>query len=81
MEVYSEEDDKWITIDVYRDNVDCIKEIYQKASHPMIYVFSWNNVSSVKDVSARYIPKRERQEDNDLNILRLAVPLPTTVSG
>lgn len=109
VEVYSEDGDKWITIDVYREKVDCIKEIYQKASHPMIYVFAWNNDSSVKDVSARYIPNlnttvrkmrveaeymektlkpfvgvktpRDRQEDNDLNILQLAVPMPTTVSG
>lgn len=109
VEVYSEHDDRWITIDVYREKVDCIKEIYQKASHPMIYVFAWNNDNSVKDVSARYIPNlnttvrkmrveaeylektlkpfvgvktaRDRQEDNDLNILQLAVPMPTTVSG
>ena len=109
VEVYSEHDDRWITIDVYREKVDCIKEIYQKASHPMIYVLAWNNDSSVKDVSARYIPNlnttvrkmrveadyfektlkpfigvktpRDRQEDNDLNILQLAVPMPTTVSG
>ena len=109
VEVFSEDDDKWITIDVYREKVDCAKEIYQKATHPMIYVFAWNNDSSVKDVSARYIPNlnttvrkmrveadyldktlkpfvgvktpRDRQEDNDLNILQLAVPMPTTVSG
>lgn len=109
VEVYSEHDDRWITIDVYREKVDCTKEIYQKASHPMIYVFAWNNDNSVKDVSARYIPNlnttvrkmrveaeylektlkpfvgiktaRDRQEDNDLNILQLAIPMPTTVSG
>ena len=109
VEVFSEDDDKWLTIDVYREKVDCLIEIQQKATHPMIYVFAWNNDNSVKDVSARYIPNlnttvrkmrveteylektlkpfigvktpRDRQEDNDLNILQLAVPMPTTVSG
>jgi len=53
-EVYCEKEEKWICIDSFRNKVDCVKDIYQKATHPMIYVFAWNNDKTVKDVSARY---------------------------
>lgn len=55
VEVYSERDDKWLSIDIFRGRVDCVKEICQKATHPLLYVFAWNNNQSVKDVSARYV--------------------------
>lgn len=53
-EVYCEKEEKWICIDIFRNKVDCVKDIYQKATHPMIYVFAWNNDKTIKDVSARY---------------------------
>ncbi|XP_070501886.1 DNA repair protein complementing XP-C cells homolog isoform X2 [Chironomus tepperi] len=53
-EVYCEQEEKWICIDIFRNKVDCVKDIYQKATHPMVYVFAWNNDRTVKDVSARY---------------------------
>lgn len=54
VEVYSEKDERWIAIDVMRGKVDCVKEIIKTATHPMTYVFAWNNDKSLKDVSARY---------------------------
>jgi xeroderma pigmentosum group C-complementing protein len=108
VEVYSEKDEKWISIDVFRGKVDCTKDIIKHASHPLVYVFAWNNDSSVKDVSARYCANlnttvrkmrveanylnsvlnmfagvrtsRDLKEDNELNQLQLAKPMPTTVS-
>jgi xeroderma pigmentosum group C-complementing protein len=54
VEVYCEKEEKWICVDIFRNKVDCVKDIYQKATHPMVYVFAWNNDKTVKDVSARY---------------------------
>ena len=53
-EVYCEKEEKWICIDIFRNKVDCLKDINQKATHPLVYVFAWNNDKTVKDVSARY---------------------------
>lgn len=54
VEVYSEKDERWISIDVFKGKVDDVKEIAKTATHPLIYVFAWNNDNSVKDVSPRY---------------------------
>lgn len=54
VEVYSEKDKRWIAIDVLKGKVDCVEEIVKTATHPMVYVFAWNNDKSLKDVSARY---------------------------
>lgn len=56
IEVYSEKDERWLSIDVLRNKVDCIPEISKAATQPMIYVFAWNNDNSLKDVSHRYCP-------------------------
>jgi xeroderma pigmentosum group C-complementing protein len=56
VEVYSEKDERWVTIDVFKNKVDCVSEIIKAATHPMIYVFAWNNDNSLKDVSHRYCP-------------------------
>lgn len=56
VEVYSEKDERWLSIDVFKNKVDCVSEIIKTATHPMIYVFAWNNDNSLKDVSHRYCP-------------------------
>lgn len=56
VEVYSEKDERWVTIDVLKNKVDCIPDITKAATSPMIYVFAWNNDNSLKDVSHRYCP-------------------------
>lgn len=54
VEVYSEKDKRWIAIDVLKGKVDCVEDVVKTATHPMVYVFAWNNDKSLKDVSARY---------------------------
>lgn len=54
VEVYSEKDERWISIDVFRNKIDNVKEIVKTATHPLTYVFAWNNDKSIKDISARY---------------------------
>lgn len=77
VEVYSEKDARWIAIDVFRGKVDCVKEISKAATHPMVYVFAWNNDKSLKDVSARYCPnlnttvRKMRVDNKYLNSITL----------
>jgi xeroderma pigmentosum group C-complementing protein len=56
VEVYSEKDKKWLSIDISKKKIDCVEDITKAATHPMVYVFAWNNDNSVKDISARYCP-------------------------
>ena len=73
VEVYSEKDQRWIPIDVLKGKVDSVKDIVKAATHPMVYVFAWNNDNTIKDVSARYCPnlnttvRKMRVEVNYLN--------------
>lgn len=108
VEVYSEKDERWVAIDVMRGKVDSVKEIIKAATHPMVYVFAWNNDKSLKDVSARYCPSlnttvrkmrveppylnsivhqfagvktsRDVKEDDELNQLMFAKPMPKSIS-
>lgn len=50
------QDQRWIAVDVFKEKVDCIKDIIKRATHPCVYVFAFNNDNSLKDVSARYCP-------------------------
>jgi xeroderma pigmentosum group C-complementing protein len=54
VELYSEADEKWIPVDVFKGKVGAVPEICKAASHPITYVLAWNNDNSVKDVSAKY---------------------------
>lgn len=108
VEVYSEKEEKWISIDVFRAKIDCVKDICQRATHPLTYVFACNNDNTFKDVSARYCANlntsvrkmrvdrdylssilniynvnltrthRDFKEDEELNDIQFAVPMPTT---
>lgn len=108
VEVYSEKDKRWIPIDVLKGKVDSVKDIVKIATHPMVYVFGWNNDKSIKDVSARYCPNlnttvrkmrveskylnsiivqfegiktaRDVKEDEELNMLQVQKPMPTSIA-
>uniref|UniRef100_A0A182JVP4 Rad4 beta-hairpin domain-containing protein n=1 Tax=Anopheles christyi TaxID=43041 RepID=A0A182JVP4_9DIPT len=54
IEAFAEEEERWIPLDVTRGLMECVNEIVQQASSPMLYVLAWNNDGSIKDVSARY---------------------------
>ncbi|XP_050068452.1 DNA repair protein complementing XP-C cells homolog [Anopheles maculipalpis] len=54
IEAYAEEEKRWVPLDVTRGLLDCVTELVQQASSPMLYILAWNNDGSIKDVSARY---------------------------
>uniref|UniRef100_A0A182QNX0 Rad4 beta-hairpin domain-containing protein n=1 Tax=Anopheles farauti TaxID=69004 RepID=A0A182QNX0_9DIPT len=54
IEAYAEEEERWIPMDVTRGTMQCVDELVQHASSPMLYVLAWNNDGSIKDVTARY---------------------------
>jgi xeroderma pigmentosum group C-complementing protein len=54
LEVFCEEEEKWITIDVLSNKVHCLEHILKQTASPISYVLAWNNDGSIKDVSARY---------------------------
>ncbi|KAL1502453.1 hypothetical protein ABEB36_007592 [Hypothenemus hampei] len=54
VEVFLEAEEKWISVDLESGKVHCIKEISQKASHPISYVLTWDNNNNIKDVTQRY---------------------------
>uniref|UniRef100_A0AAG5CQY3 Rad4 beta-hairpin domain-containing protein n=1 Tax=Anopheles atroparvus TaxID=41427 RepID=A0AAG5CQY3_ANOAO len=54
VEVYAEEEERWIPVDVARGLLHCVDNIVSQASSPMLYVLAWSNDGSIKDVSARY---------------------------
>ncbi|XP_058171137.1 DNA repair protein complementing XP-C cells homolog [Anopheles ziemanni] len=53
-EVYAEEEERWIPVDVVNGLLQCVDKIVARASSPLLYVLSWNNDGSIKDVSSRY---------------------------
>ncbi|XP_032688704.1 DNA repair protein complementing XP-C cells homolog isoform X2 [Odontomachus brunneus] len=55
-EVYVESKGSWISVNVIDGNVDCVAEVYKKASRPVLYVIAFNSEGSIKDVTRRYCP-------------------------
>ncbi|XP_066149053.1 DNA repair protein complementing XP-C cells homolog [Euwallacea fornicatus] len=56
VEVFLDCEEKWICVDIAFGQVHCIKEIVQRASHPITYVVAWDNNNNLKDVTQRYCP-------------------------
>lgn len=56
-EVYVESKASWISINVMDGNVDCVTEIYKKATKPVLYVIAYNSERLIKDVTRRYCPQ------------------------
>ncbi|XP_045534142.1 DNA repair protein complementing XP-C cells homolog [Papilio machaon] len=55
-EVFVEELEEWVAVDVTRNKVHCAKEIYSKATHPVAYVVGWDNNNYLKDLTRKYVP-------------------------
>ncbi|XP_061705909.1 DNA repair protein complementing XP-C cells homolog isoform X2 [Cydia pomonella] len=55
-EVFVEELEQWIAVDVVKGQVHCTNEIYSRATHPVCYVVGWDNNNYLKDVTRRYVP-------------------------
>ncbi|KAL6267848.1 hypothetical protein P5V15_000920 [Pogonomyrmex californicus] len=56
-EVYVESKASWICVNIMEANVDCVTEIYKKASKPVLYVIAYNSERLIKDVTRRYCPQ------------------------
>ncbi|XP_074027416.1 DNA repair protein complementing XP-C cells homolog isoform X2 [Leptinotarsa decemlineata] len=54
VEVFLEAEEKWITADVVKGQVHCVRELYSRATHPISYIVAWNNNNTLKDVTLRY---------------------------
>ncbi|CAK1578371.1 unnamed protein product [Parnassius mnemosyne] len=55
-EIFVEELEEWIAVDVIRSKVHCVNEIYSKATHPVTYIVGWDNNNYLKDLTRRYVP-------------------------
>ncbi|CAG0918329.1 unnamed protein product [Notodromas monacha] len=68
-EVFLEEEEFWVSVDVFAGKVHCVREILGKVSKPLSYIVGFNNDGTLRDVLPRYEPmwatslKKNRAED------------------
>ncbi|XP_050342073.1 DNA repair protein complementing XP-C cells homolog [Nymphalis io] len=55
-EIYVEELEEWVPVDVIKGKVHCVNELYNRATHPVRYVVGWDNNNYLKDLTRRYVP-------------------------
>ncbi|KAJ2950533.1 hypothetical protein O0L34_g8778 [Tuta absoluta] len=55
-EIFVEELEQWIAIDVIKGKVHCTGDIYTHCTHPVCYVVGWDNNNYLKDLTRRYVP-------------------------
>lgn len=56
IEFYSEENKRWITLDLTSGKMDCPEYIARHATSPISYIFGFDNDNHIKDVTSRYVP-------------------------
>ncbi|KAH8370232.1 hypothetical protein KR093_002717 [Drosophila rubida] len=54
VEVWSDVEEQWICIDLFKGKLHCVDTIRRNASSNLAYVFAFQDDQSVKDVTARY---------------------------
>ncbi|XP_017078618.1 DNA repair protein complementing XP-C cells homolog isoform X2 [Drosophila eugracilis] len=54
VEVWSEVEEQWICIDMFKGKLHCVDTIRKNASPGLAYVFAFQSDQSLKDVTARY---------------------------
>ncbi|KAH8388157.1 hypothetical protein KR200_011052 [Drosophila serrata] len=54
VEVWSEVEEQWICIDLFKGKLHCVDTIRKNASPGLAYVFAFQDDQSIKDVTARY---------------------------
>ncbi|KAF2362646.1 Rad4 beta-hairpin domain 3 [Trinorchestia longiramus] len=54
-EVYVEEEERWVCVDVIRGKIHCAAELASRAPAPVAFVTAFNGDLSVKDVTKRYV--------------------------
>ncbi|CAH1392999.1 unnamed protein product [Nezara viridula] len=53
-EVYIENEERWLPVDLFSLKVDCVREIANRCTQPISYILGWKNDGSLKDVTRRY---------------------------
>lgn len=56
IEAFLEAEEKWISVDVIKNQLHCVNEIYKRATQPISYILSWDNKNYIKDITKRYCP-------------------------
>lgn len=54
MEVYLEQEEQWMSVDIISGQIHCDRHLEQNASDPVLYVVAFNSDLTWKDVTARY---------------------------
>ncbi|XP_057368952.1 DNA repair protein complementing XP-C cells homolog [Daphnia carinata] len=54
MEVYLEQEEQWMSVDVISGQIHCDRNLERNASDPLLYVVAYNFDLTWKDVTARY---------------------------
>ncbi|XP_017838209.1 DNA repair protein complementing XP-C cells homolog [Drosophila busckii] len=54
VELWSEVEEQWICIDLFKGKLHCVDTIRRNASSNLAYVFAFQDDQSIKDVTARY---------------------------
>uniref|UniRef100_A0A2H1VYG6 SFRICE_014256 n=1 Tax=Spodoptera frugiperda TaxID=7108 RepID=A0A2H1VYG6_SPOFR len=55
-EIFVEELEQWICVDVIKGKVHSAGDIYNNATHPICYIVGWDNNNYVKDLTRKYVP-------------------------
>nr|XP_032512099.1 DNA repair protein complementing XP-C cells homolog [Danaus plexippus plexippus] len=55
-EIYVEELEEWVPVDVVRGIVHSANELYSRSTHPVSYIVGWDNNNYLKDLTRRYVP-------------------------
>ncbi|CAG9563066.1 unnamed protein product [Danaus chrysippus] len=55
-EIYVEELEEWVPVDVVRGLVHSANELYSRSTHPVSYIVGWDNNNYLKDLTRRYVP-------------------------
>ncbi|KAJ8726999.1 hypothetical protein PYW08_015396 [Mythimna loreyi] len=56
-EIFVEELEQWISVDVIKGKVHCPEDLYSGATHPVCYVVGWDNNNYLKDLTRKYVPQ------------------------
>ncbi len=54
MEIYLEQEEQWMSVDVISGQIHCDRNLERNASDPLLYVVAYNFDLTWKDVTARY---------------------------
>ncbi|CAB3228293.1 unnamed protein product [Arctia plantaginis] len=55
-EIFVEELEQWISVDVVKGKIHSTKDFYANATHPVCYVVGWDNNNYLKDLTRKYVP-------------------------